>query len=119
MQVGQTVYIRYDDPRRHREAPLATYKITKVGRKWVTIGTLGGADVYRFDLTDPDMRLDGQGYSSPGRVYLTREAWETARRKMVAWDALCRFTQHRFKAPDALTAEQIEQAARILGVPYM
>jgi hypothetical protein len=89
------------------------YEVTveKVGRRWATMSRGCG----RVDINT--LIVDGAGYSSPGRCYLSREEWESRRRADAAWKALCRHMERaRWKAPDHLNAADIAKAAEALGI---
>lgn len=82
--------------------------VESVGRKWAAIG-----DGYRVDVST--LFLDGRGYSSPGRCYLSRELWAAEDQAHAAWGVLRRALSTRH-LPNGLTAEQIERATALLGL---
>ncbi len=106
-QVGQTVWVRLFHPRLKTLHP---YTITKIARKWVTLGD----DTYRFDLKT--MELDGKGYSSPGRVYLSEEQYDQEVALGAAWDTLRTRARDNMTAPTGVTTERILQALKLLGL---
>jgi len=83
-------------------------KITKVGRKWVTVGSNGQM---RFD--PEDMREDGGQYMSGATYYLSEEAYTTHKARLGYWvkfkNRISRYT------PDC-DIEQLKEAAKILGI---
>src|SRR5688572_12649095 len=101
VSVGQTVFVSWSHRARDN---LSTSSVTKVGRKWVHL--TGG---YRFDES---MTLDGSGYSSPGRVYLSREDYERKVREDTEWSDL-RAAVESHKRRD-YTAEQVHSALAAL-----
>lgn len=65
--------------------------ITKIGRRWVY---LDSGD--RFEADDFDMRIDGRGYSSPGRCYASKAEYERSLLINKAWsDTYSRLTYSR------------------------
>lgn len=81
--------------------------IAKIGRRWIT---LSGANPYRFDAET--MALDGRGYSSPGRVYVSRNEYECSAEAYAAWVDLMQRLSHQ--PPKGMSAERIREIAEEL-----
>jgi hypothetical protein len=80
--------------------------VERLGRKWARCGSYR---VHRYTLD-----VDGDGYGSPGRCYLSREHYAAEKAADRAWRALSTKLLHR---PDnGPSAEAIRQAAALLGV---
>lgn len=87
--------------------------ITKLGNKWAT---LEGHRPYRIDLET--LWIDGQGYTSPGRCWLDKEARETERVTDEAWKSLLpQFGGYSANRPPHVTLTIIEQIAALLKGP--
>lgn len=110
LAVGQTVYIYWNRNRTGRSG-LSPVQIEKIGRKWVAL-----SNRYRFDRTNADLELDGDGYSPPGRVYLSQEAYEIETAIQAAWWNIRRQIDRCYRAPEGVTAEAIQQATALLGL---
>ena len=83
--------------------------VDKVGRVWFTVKK------YRKDRFSIDNGYaDGRGYSSHGRCYVSREAYESKVELDRLWQAFRMDTQNRFNTPPEVGAEEILQAAKIL-----
>ena len=83
--------------------------IEKIGRRWITLSKYK----WRFD---PETGLvDGNGYSSPARVYLSKDDWEATLEVTRLWDAFRSATAstYTFKPP---SADAVREAAKALGV---
>lgn len=107
--VGQIVYIAWNYNRTRRNG-IFPAQIEKIGRKWVTL-----SNGYRFDRSDVRMDLDGAGYSSPGRVYLSSEEYEAEKALGLAWMSLRRHVDRLYSPPSGITLEAIQQATALLG----
>ncbi len=87
--------------------------VVKVGRTWVTFQQDGTGLQERFDHAS--MWIDGKGYSSPGRVYLSEQDYldDTERRK--EWTEFCR-RLNSYNVPPHLTLADIREiAAKVKG----
>lgn len=104
LQVGQKLwYVSI----RHGESHEAV--VTKVGRKWATIG-----EGWRAQLIDlVTMQADGKGYSSPGRCYLSREAHEMERARSDTWSRFVNVVKYK-NCPAGVTTDDIKQAMQLL-----
>lgn len=81
--------------------------VTAVGRKWMEIeGCFSG----RVELET--MKADGQGFTSPGRCYLSKQDWLDKDGARLAWNALR--SSMPLTCPDGLSHETIAQAAKLL-----
>lgn len=96
-------------------------EVVSVGHKWVTLN-LGNPN-YRFRIDDPQMTIDGRGYSSPGRCYLSREEFETHTRRSEAIGTLCGVCKDLsyFNVSNFITAstEEIEKVTEQLKRLFM
>lgn len=101
---GQTLYFVR---RGGRGSAPGAVTVTKVGRKWAALD-----NGHRIDVQN--LEVDGRGYNSPGRCYLSREAYESEAARDRAWSELRRLMPYR--APKGLDAERIHHYARLLGV---
>lgn len=113
VQVGQQVFSIFhhlngrtvSKERSHR-----VLTVTKVGRKWAEFECPFNG---RFSLENGE--IDGRGYSSPGYVYESKEAWIATKGIDIALNRLgTAITSH--KVSDGLSYESIRQAATLLGV---
>lgn len=85
--------------------------VAKIGRKWAT---LDGWQNERIDLET--LVIDGGQYSSPGRCYHSRVAYENERLLKKHWeDFVSRLA--RSSPPDGVTLQWLEAARRDLGLP--
>lgn len=88
--------------------------VTKVGRKWAELsgqGDLLGLRRSRLDVST--LLVDGQGYSSPGRCYASRQDWLNIEGPKLAWAQL---RQHLMnQTPEELSFEAVQHAAALLG----
>jgi len=105
LKVGQKLWYV---PR--RSAPYEV-EVTKVGRKWATVGE--GYRAERIDLET--WYADGRGYSSPGRCYLSQEDYVTELDLSRLWAHLQREIQYS-RCPGGVTINDIKQAMELLKV---
>ncbi len=106
-KVGDTVFLVYDERRRGLGREV---QITKVGRKWIDINN----GQHRIDRET--LRIDGRGYSSPGRVWRTKEEYEDHAKTSQLWSSLKRFVYDNHQIPQGVTKEKILQASALLGM---
>jgi len=78
-------------------------EVTKVGRKWATVGP--SWNTRRIDLTD--LRVDDGAYSSPGQCWASKEAYENYAARQEAWLSLSQWIRNHSNPPKSLTLEQI------------
>jgi hypothetical protein len=83
--------------------------ITKIGRKWITLGNFGRIDI-------KTLHVDAGAYSSPGRCYLSQEDYETERSADAAWHELREAIGRLYRRPSNLPISAIRQAAALLGI---
>lgn len=109
--VGQTVFLVFDDVYNRRSGTIPTREVTikSIGRKWASYGAWKGD---RFDIENGS--IDGGNYTSPGRAWINREAYEehTSLYELYAEFSRCvgRFPQK------GVTEDNIREAARMLGI---
>lgn len=84
-------------------------KVIKVGRVWAE--TSGYRRISLQTLT-----ADGRGYSSPGRCWLSREAWEADKAESAAWNAFRDIIKDCRDRPSGATPHRLAQAAFIFGL---
>ncbi len=107
--VGQVVFVVYNKNR--SGGGTCELSVTKIGRKWVTIGA--GWREERFDPRT--MMLDGKEYDSHGKVWLYKEEWERDSVDGKAWDEFRRNIP--YARPHGVNAEAVATIKRILGMP--
>ena len=95
-----------------REAPGAEVTITKVGRKWAHVGVGWGAGKVHIET----LCVDGGGYSSPGRCYLSSGHYEAHMALDSAWRTFAERVNVHAKPSGVTEISQIERAAEILGI---
>lgn len=84
--------------------------ITAVGRKWAETDKRNA----RFNLSTG--YVDGKGYSSPGRVWPSKEAYELHRDLVKAWDLLRDRVAANWSPPAEISAENVRIAMEMLRV---
>jgi hypothetical protein len=101
--VGMMVFVVIDKDRNR----VSTFyeAITKIGRKWITIGE--GYKPYRFDAET--LFLDGGDYSSPGRVYASERDYLESTERQKAWGEFYR--RLSYECPEHLTLDDIQAIA--------
>lgn len=104
-QEGQVLV--FDPSDRRREPREIT--IGKVGRKWIQIASDGWADG-RFDKET--LVIDGRGYASPGRVWLSWDAYHGEKRRIELHTRLRRMLDD-YSNP--YTTTQVSAALAALG----
>ncbi len=110
LQVGQTLYYVANDRRdAHRDGGA---EITKIGRQWATV-CIAYCNA-RVDLET--LEVDGGNYSSPGRCYLSREAWEEEKLLRAAWREFQRDVERANAEGGLITVENISAARQALGL---
>lgn len=82
--------------------------IKAMGRKWATTDRH-----LRIDITSG--QADGGKLSSPGRAYTSETSYADEVRRCQAWDVLRLKIEYR-GPPDGVTLNDIELAARLLGL---
>jgi hypothetical protein len=108
LTVGQELFVVYDE--RRRAGGNRPVIVTKIGRKWVDICE----GRYRIDAET--LRIDGKGFSSPGRCYLTEQAYREEAEIKDAWWSLYRRIDRMHSMPAGMTIEKMDQIADLLGI---
>lgn len=109
VEVGQKLWKVFHDKRRGDPCEV---EVVKVGRKWATLNRYHG----RIDLET--LSVDGGGYSSPARCYLSREVYELERSTEIEWAKLKSELLYKSRPAD-VTIENIKQARNLLGLPQV
>lgn len=104
VSVSDTVYLASSE--RWRASGLR--KVVAVARKWATLD-----DRSRFDMSTG--YLDGKGFSSPGTVHESEEAWKASVVADQYWRAFSRKVE-RSPRPHGVTTDDIVVAASMLGL---
>jgi hypothetical protein len=106
--VGQTLWFVYSHNYGNLPRSNCEVTITKVGREWLTLSSGHRIDKHTLEV-------DGEGYASPGRCYLSRKKHEEEIAVVLEWKKFLRFLQAKgYRAPGGATVESIAQAMRIL-----
>ena len=106
LEVGQKLWVVWSS--KHRSP--CSVEVEKVGRKWAEI-----PNGYRINLET--LYIDGRGYTSPGRCYLSKKQYEQEKAVDEAWWDLCRMLRGWWgDAPDGVTVEAIAKARELLGL---
>lgn len=84
-------------------------QIVKIGRAWATLNRDGRISI-------ETLRVDGEGYTSPGRCYLSREDYEKRFTIAIACDSFKELIiSFRYLSP-GMTADNFAAAAALLGL---
>jgi hypothetical protein len=94
-------------PRDSRDAP-HWITVTSVRRKWATFD-------FRRRMDLESLTVDGGAYCSPGRCWLSEEAYRAHIAKCASWVNLREWMRGN-AIPEWITLEQIQQAAKLLGM---
>lgn len=105
LTVGQKLWFVPADPR--QSSRLADVEVISIGRKWAVISN-------NCRIHVQTLAADGGNYGSPGRCWISREAWECRQQAVNAFEQLTR--KLRFSPRDGVTLENIQQAASLLGI---
>lgn len=84
--------------------------VTKVGRVWAQISEGG------YRINKDTLAVDGQGFTSPGKCYASRELYEAETQRQETWSDLRRKIDRTWGAPDYVTAADIAAAAKLLKI---
>jgi hypothetical protein len=84
-------------------------EVTKVGRLWATLGDDGR---YRCDASG---QVDGGHYASPGRCYVSREAYELEQARSAAWLKFKRMVADLPEMPCWMTLDALAQMSASFG----
>lgn len=104
--IGQSLCFEFSE-HEARSGQCQIVTITKVGRRWLKI-----SNGYRVDAKT--LIADGGAYASPGRCFFSREERDKELARKKAWANLRKSLS--WLAPDDVSAEDIERAARLLGL---
>lgn len=90
------------------EPKIEIKKIAKIGRRWITL-----EGDYKPDRFDAQTRhLDGNGYTSPGRVYENRNHYEEEQEVNKLWAEFRNGIS--YKPPENVTVDRIRELMREL-----
>ena len=84
--------------------------VTAVGRKWAEI------DHGKHRINIQTLYVDGGGYSSPGRCYLSEQEWKDNVLRKDAWGSLRQKIERMYTLPADLTIQKMDQIAELLGI---
>lgn len=112
--IGQTLWLHFTENRHNTE--VRPYVVTKIGHKWLTVAKEGWPLVTER-VAISDLRIDGGEYSSPGRAYVSKEAFEEEKAFQTAWDKLETYVRNNHRVPANLTLADIQAAIIALKVP--
>lgn len=103
LAVGQKLWFVSSNNRRDE------YEITvaKIGRKWIETGR-------GLRLDKSTLWADGGQYVSPGRAYVSRQAWDEEKALNAAWDALFQRIRNTYHRPEGVSVADIEAATALL-----
>ena len=111
LTVGQTLwYVPHMQAYRARAARGYKVTVAAVGRHWATLEPAQPG--WRVDVKA--MRVDGMGFESPGRCYLSEAAWRASLDFDDAWCALRWAVSVPRRRPEHLTMAQIENMTKML-----
>lgn len=82
--------------------------VVSVGRKWAEV-----KGAHRCRINVDSLVADAAGFSSPGRCYLSQEAWVAQEGPKLAWQSLR--TQMPPMCPPSLSYDDIVAAGKLLG----
>ncbi len=97
---------------RDRRGPPEWVTVSKVGRKWIAFGPSYSPDRWRADKKT----LDVDGYTSPGTLWPSEEAFEESKSLNRDWQALKQAIQRHYSCPRHVSRMDIEKAAAALGL---
>jgi len=87
-------------------------EIARVGRKWLILSSHNMRHGSRVDMNN--LYLDGHGYSSPGRCYLSKETWEAEQKMESTWYEFKELVRIQCTAKKGVTVEDIQKCKEIL-----
>ena len=111
MKVGDTLFMKLTRRSGHHRDESKPVTVTKVGRKWATLD-YPSRKPYRVDIDT--MQVDGAGYSSPGRCWLSELDCRSHEAAQRAQSELSR--RLSYSPPVGVTEADIREAARLLRV---
>jgi hypothetical protein len=105
LTVGQEVFVKTPS----RTVACYRVKVEKVGRRWVHFSSGWRAEI-------GSRQIDGQDYSSPGRIYISEEEYRTELARDMAWTEFRELMNRRWRAPAGTTSARIYEAIDLLGL---
>lgn len=111
---GQKLWYVPHGRRSVNEADGYEITIAKVGRKWLSIEESHHSNLR---LAVDSLLADGRGYSSPGKAYVTQQAYLDEKSRSTAWDDLRALTDRQYRVPDHLSTDDIRSAIAKLSAP--
>jgi len=102
-EVGQELYVVLNE----RRGGPRIETVTSIGRKWVNL-----TNGWRFDHAD--MRLDGKGYSSPGKVYQSEAEHNNWLELDRTWRSFMCAMDRQFSPPSGMSIEKIQAIRSII-----
>lgn len=102
--IGQELY--FVPAQQHGGLPRYV-KVTRVGNKYITL-----ENGWRVDMET--MRVDGRGYSSPGKCWENEPTYFKWLELENAWRKLQNWMSREYHAPDGVTIESIATASILL-----
>lgn len=106
LKEGDTVFVTWNQ--RHNQNRY--YTVAKVGRKWVTlVGRTG-----RFEKETG--LLDGGIYTSPGRAWLSKEAYDASCRVERKWSLFRRTVSGHTVKPNHIGEADLDNLLQLMGV---
>ena len=85
----------------------ADVTVLSIGRKWASLSNRERIDIKTLEA-------DGRGYSSPGKCYESREAYELSIETQKAWSKL--YNGLTWALPSGMTLEKINEIRSILSL---
>lgn len=109
---GQTIYVEWKNYCRVREnLEPSPIKVLKIGRQWVHLER-------GYRVNKNSIYIDGAGYSSPGTIYESIEAWKETLALSEAWRDFSSMVD-KFNPPEGMTVEKIKAAMDLLGLKVL
>lgn len=105
MKVGDTLFYVPYSPNGRDQDPYDV-KVTKVGRKWVTVIQLG-TNWNEMRINIESMWADGGQYISPGRCYHSKELWQEEMNMIEAWSRFRKLVYDTVQPPKKLSLRDI------------
>jgi hypothetical protein len=115
-KVGQTLW--FQRTLNVRDSGSGEYVVvTKVGRKWVDLAKAAWPAQSYYKVVQGTTQVDGGAYSSPGRLWETKEACNAYVQVAAEWQALTVALSGTYAPPQGVTLEALTQARALLGLP--
>jgi hypothetical protein len=118
-EVGQKVWFAPRDQRSvgpllAQHAPGSEYEVVSVGRKWVSIRRSDENFIaYRVEVGKVEVDGNGNGYTSPGTLYPSQEAYAEYLARVSEWKSLLATLQYK-EVPPGVSVDDIKQARALL-----